>query len=213
MINLAEGLTFDQARHEYRLGAHHVPACTSVIKSSGLVPHSFIALDELERKGELGRAVHKACHLDNIGKFGNCDERVKPHLEAAIKFKHNCKSFNLISSEYQTVAFVNGMPYGMQADVNARIDGDDTVIEWKIGEPKPHHGIQLAGYAAGLPHPKWNTPIARFMARKRIAVELRANGEPKVHPYNDKSDYEVFCSLLYLASWKGRYEKIYAQNV
>ena len=132
------------------------------------------------------------------------------HLDAAIKFKCECKSFRLISSEYQMVAWVNGMPYGMQCDVNASIDRFDTVVEWKIGEPKPHHGVQLAGYAAGLPHPKYNTPIARFMSRKRIVVELRDTGQYKVHPYDDRSDYEVFCSLLHIASWKGRNGKFYS---
>lgn len=212
MSALTEGFTFNPDNHEYRLGATLIPACTSLLSSGGLVSFDFVSADVLERRGELGRQVHKACHLHNIEKLGEYDSRVKPHLHAWIEFKEQCKSFRLMSSEYQTVAVVNGMPFGMQLDCNAFVDGLDTVIELKIGDIYPHHAIQTAGYAAGLPHPKYTAPLARFMARKRIAVELRANGHPKVHRFEDRSDYEVFASLLYVASWKRRFENVYKKE-
>jgi hypothetical protein len=209
MQHLGNGFTFNAERHEYKLGTQIVPATTGVIRGSGLVPHRFIDLDELERRSELGKAVHLACHLHNLARLGDCDERVKPHLHAWIEFKQKCKSFRLISSEYQTVAFVNGMPYGMQLDCNASIDRDDTIIELKIGRVYPHHGVQTASYAAGAPHPKYDQPLARFMARKRIVVELGADGKPKLHKFEQKSDYEAFASSLYMASWKQRHGAVY----
>lgn len=212
MSTMPAGFSFDADKHEYRLGTTIVPGCTSLLVGGGLVSFDFVSRDQLERKSELGRESHRACHLHNINSLGKYDERIKKRLHAWITFKENCKSFVLISSEYQCVATFNGMHYGMKADVNARIDGDDTVIELKIGHPMPHVGVQLAGYAAGLPHPRYTAPLARFLARKRIAVELQENGLPKVHLYNERSDLDVFLSLLHTVSWKRRFDKIYKEK-
>lgn len=212
MSTLPTGFSFNAEKHEYKLGSQIVPNCTSILSSGGLVSFKFVSLDVLERRSELGREVHKACHLHNIGKLGKYDDRVKPHLHAWIMFKEQCKSFHLVSSEYQTVATINGMSYGMQCDCNARVDGIDTVIEYKIGNVYPHHAIQTAGYAAGLPHPKFTQPMPRFLARKRIAVELQQNGYPKVHRFDEKSDIDVFVSLLHTVSWKRRFEKVYKEE-
>lgn len=204
---------FDAATHQYSLAGRNVPATSNVLQSGGLVPHfDFVSEELLERRSELGREVHWACHLHNLHKLGSYDPRIKPHLHAWMAFKEKCKSFQLIASEYQTVAFADGMPYGMQLDCNALVNGTDTIIELKIGKPLPHHGLQLAAYAAGAPHGKWNTPIARFMARKRIVVELRANGNPKVHEFDERSDYQDFCSLLRIANWKRRYDHVYREE-
>lgn len=209
---LPSGFSFNAERHEYKLGSTIVPSCTTMLSSNGMVPARFVQADVFERKTELGRQVHLACHLHNLGKLGTYDPKVKPHLHAWIEFKEHCKSFTLISSEYQTVAMIYGMPFGMQADVNAYVDGRDTVIELKIGKVYPHHGIQLAGYAAGLPHPKFTAPLARFTARKRIVVELQANSHPDVHEYEEKSDFDAFISMLHLSSWKRRFEVIYKEE-
>lgn len=210
---LPTGFSFDVGKHEYRLGTTVVPSCTTILSSSGLVPSRYISADLFERRTELGKQVHLACHLHNVGKLGTYDPKVKPHLHAWITFKERCKSFTLISSEYQTVVTIAGMSYGMQPDVNAFVDGYDTVIELKIGKVYPHHAVQTAGYAAGLPHPKFTAPLGRFMARKRMVVELQANGLPDVHPHEQKSDFDVFMSLLYLETWKRRFEPIYKEKI
>jgi hypothetical protein len=211
MTEAPASFSFDASTHEYRLGSQVIPGCTSVLASSGLVQFSFVNADVLERKGELGREVHKACHYHNLDKLIRCDERVAPHLDAWITFKQTCK-FKLLSSEYQTVADIGGMHYGMQSDCNALINGSNTIVELKIGKVYAHHGVQLAGYAAGTPHPRFTNPLARFVARKRIVVELRASGKPKVHEFDDRSDYDVFCSALHIATWKRRFESSYREN-
>jgi hypothetical protein len=204
--------TFNAERHEYFVAGKPVPGCTGVLASGGLVPYAMVARDVLERRSELGREVHKACHLHNIGRLGSFDQAVKPHLEAWVYFKTHCKLFELIASEAQCVGWVDGMPFGMQLDCNAFIDGQDTMIEYKIGQAYPHHGVQLAGYAAGFPHERISTPFARFIARKRIVVELRDNGLPKVHRYEAKSDYQLFTSLLHVSAWKKQFRNVYEKE-
>ena len=105
------------------------------------------------------------------------------------------------------------MWFGMKLDCNALVDGADTIIELKIGAIYPHHAIQTAGYAVGLPHGKYTSPMARFIARKRIGVELRANGIPYVHRFEQKSDFDVFASLLFVVSWKRSHEKFYKEKI
>jgi len=203
--------SFDAAKHEYRVGSNVVPNCTSVLATGGLVPFALADADILERKSELGREVHKACHLHNIGKLGSCDSEVKPYLDSWILFK-STKKFTPLLSEFQAIGELNGMSYGMQIDCSGDLDGEDTVIEYKIGELYPHHGVQLAGYAIGLPHPRWSAPLARFASRKRIALQLRPGKMPHMEPYKERSDFYVFSSLLYVSTWKKQFKHVYKEN-
>ena len=191
-MTIAVEFAFNVERHEYSMSGKVVPGCTSVLASGGLVPYAMVSAEYLERRSELGREVHKACHLDNIGRLGSFDKAVGPHLEAWRFYKKHCRSCEILASEQQCIGYVNGMPYGMQIDTLALVDRYETMIELKIGEPYPHHGVQLAGQTAGFPHPKIQTPFARFIARKRIVVQLCEDGMPKVEPYDEKSDYEMF---------------------
>jgi hypothetical protein len=204
----AVAFTFDAAKHEYKMNGNPVPACTRVLNEGGLVAYRFVTEEILERRSELGREVHRACHLHNVGKLGQYDARVKPHLHAWIGFKEQT-GFVPLESEFQCIGYVNGMAFGMQIDCAGMLGEDEAIVDYKIGKIYPHHGVQLAAYAAGYPHKKLSTPFARFLARKRIGVELCANGRPKIHEFDHKSDFEVFASLLYVTNWKRRHERTY----
>jgi hypothetical protein len=208
---MSVAFSFDPGAHEYRVDNRVVPACTWMLATGGLVPFGRINQDVLERRSELGREVHLACHLHNIGKLGSYDKRVKPYLHSWILFKEKM-NFAPELSEFQTVATLNAMSYGMQIDSAGLLAGQDTIIDLKIGEIYPHHGIQLAGYAAGLPHKRWTAPLARFMARKRIALQLRESGLPKVTEFSEKSDFYVFTSLLYVSTWKKQFDSTYQEK-
>lgn len=209
MMTDTADFTFDAETHTYRMSSGvAVPACTWILGSGGLIAYRYVAEEVLERKSELGREVHRACHLHNFGTLGEYDPVVKPYLHAWITFKDKT-GFVPVLSEYQTIGWVNGLPFGMQIDSAGILDGRDAIVELKTGEVYPHHGVQLAGYAAGLPHEKLKTPLARFMSRKRFVVQLRENGLPKVHEFNAHSDFEVFASLLYVSGWKKQFAKIY----
>lgn len=203
---------FNPDTHEYKIGTRVVPACTHVLAGGGLVPFAMVDREILERKSELGREAHRACHLHNQGTLADCDQAVKPYLDSWILFKEKMK-FAPLFSESQMIGELNGMHYGMQIDCAGTLAGEDVIIEWKIGEIYPHHGIQLAGYAIGLPHPKWSNPLTRFMSRKRIALQLRENGSlPKIARFKEKSDFYVFSSLLYVSTWKKQFQNYYKKE-
>ena len=203
--------TFDSSAHTYHMNGVLVPGCTGVLATGGLVNFQYVTEEILERKSELGREVHRACHLHNLGTLLTYDPKVKPYLHSWITFKEKTK-YKPEQSEFQCIGWVNGLPFGMQIDNCGIVDNHEAIIELKIGEVYPHHGIQLAGYAAGLPHDKLKTPLARFMARKRYVVQLRESGLPKTHEFSAYSDFEVFASLLYVSGWKKQFKEVYLKG-
>ena len=78
---------FDEDTHVYRVLADHqaVPGCTRVLNEGGLVSFEFVDKEILERKSELGREVHKACHLYNQKKAFTCDNAVRGYLNSWIE--------------------------------------------------------------------------------------------------------------------------------
>jgi hypothetical protein len=204
--------SFDPEKHEYRVAGRAVPACTHVLAAGGLVSFNFVNEELLERKSELGTQVHKACHLFNSGKKFTCDEQIEGYLNSWETFYSRTK-LAIRLSEHRQIASVNGMEYGMQIDVEGVIRGEDVIIDIKTGQVYAHHGIQLAGYAAGLYHPQLETPMGRFRTRKRIVVQLKEDGSlAKIHRFEDKSDFDVFTSALYVTHWKMRHEKEYREK-
>src|SRR5258706_6245248 len=186
-----------------------IPGCTRVLDQGGLVSFDHVSRDILERKSELGREVHKACHLFNQGKSLICDPTVDGYLKSWIKTAKTLK-FIPRQSEFRQIATVNGMLFGMQIDVEGLVLNEDTIIDLKIGQVCPHHGIQLAGYALGLYHPRLETPAGRFRTRKRIIAQLQEDGSlAKLHRFAAKSDFDVFVSALYTTYWKMQNAKFY----
>lgn len=206
-----DGFAFDPQKHEYSLAGRIIPSCTGVISSALPFLSSFIDQDVVDKRAELGREVHKACHLHNLAKLVKCDARVEPHLEAWILFKKQT-GYKPILSEFQQIGYVNNMSFGMQIDNFGKLAGDEAVGELKIGKIYPHHGLQLAGYAAGLAHDRLSTAFARFMLRKRFAVQLGEDGIPKVTNFDQRSDFDVFASLLHAATWKMQFNSSYREN-
>ena len=209
---VAVDFTFDEDSHSYRVAGRDVPACSHVLSDGGLVNFSFVREDVLERKSELGREAHKACHLYNIGKQFTCDDAVKPYLNSWISFTERM-NFRAELSEYRMIGSVNEMQFGMQIDCMGLIRNEETIVELKIGAVLPHHGLQLAGYAAGLYHPTLKTPLGRFRQRKRIVVRLQEDGSlAKIHRFDSMSDFDVFAAALFVSSWKKQNLKPYREK-
>jgi len=206
-----DAFAFDPDKHEYSLNGRIIPSCSGVISSALQFLSPYIAEDVLEKRSELGREVHKACHLHNISKFGGCDDRVRPYLDAWIRFKEQT-GYKPILSEFQQIGHLNAMTFGMQIDNFGFLKKDETLAELKIGKVYPHHGVQLAGYAAGLAHDRLATALARFMVRKRMVVQLGADGFPKVTVFGQRSDFDVFASLLHASTWKMQFNSVYREN-
>ena len=197
--------SFQPETHEYFFSGEPIPSCTEALEIAGMIDFDHVSAELLERKGELGREVHKARHLHDEGRLLSYDPAVGNYLIAWTTFRKDSGFIPRLSEHWQG-AELNGMRYGMQLDAIGKFPGDriETIIDVKIGEIYPHHPIQLAGYAAGLDHPSFSTPLSRFYARKRAIVQLRSDGTYKLRFFDDRGDFDVFVSALYIAAWKKR---------
>jgi hypothetical protein len=203
--------TFEEETHTYQTATGRAPSCTDILALGGFVDFRFVNEDHLERKSEIGREVHKACHLYNTGKPFTCDDQIRGYLGSWEEWCLRTK-FKVWLSEHQQIGIVNAMQYGMQLDVAGDLQGEETVIDYKTGVIMPHHGIQLAGYAGGLYHPRFESSLARFRVRKRIVVQLQKDGSlAKIRRFEDKSDFDAFTAALFTTYWKMKHGKFYKE--
>ena len=196
-----DGFSFNPESHEYLFEGRPIPSCTGILQDAGLVSFEHVAEDLLEWKSDLGREVHKARHLHDEGRLLSYDPQIGNYLIAWTAFRSESGFIPELSEHWQG-AEINAMRYGMKLDVCGKLKGISTILDVKTGEIYPHHSIQLAGYAAGLAHAIYSTPLSRFYARKRAIVQLRSDGSYRLKYLEDRRDFEVFVSALHIASWK-----------
>jgi hypothetical protein len=215
---VSDAFTFDQEKHLYRLPTGRIiPGHTRVLDLGGLVDYNAIAPDILEHKSELGREVHAATRLHDLGKVFSFDPRMAGYLAAWIGFREQT-GFVPFLREHRGVYQINGLSFGMQIDALGYLSEHDarkqteTCVEIKICTTiAPHHGVQLAAQAAGVVHGGLASPLARFLSRKRIVVQLKDDGRWKIHSFDERSDFEAFTSALFLTYWKMQHEKFYRE--
>lgn len=203
----ASAFTFNESTHVYSQGSKTLPGCTRVIDHSGLTSYENIKSDILERKSQLGRAVHDAAHYHDEADLDPryVSDEVRGYLESWITWRRHMK-FEALAIEFQQIGAVNGMPFGMKLDRYGLVAKRPAIVEIKISaQIQDWHGIQLAGYAAGYRGPDMalSSPIARFALRDRYVVQLKPDGSmPRMKQFEDRKDFEVFTWALGLTHWK-----------
>ncbi len=214
LSDVGKGFTFDEEKHLYRLDdGRIIPGHTRVLDLGGLVPYAHIEPDILERKSAIGREAHLACLLHDQEKVFTFDPRVEGYLNAWIDFR-KVTGFKPFLCEYRDVYVFAGLPFGMQIDRLGRYPGEkqDTVIELKTcAQVMPHHGVQLAAQAGGVELNGIESPLARFLSRKREVIQLKPSGKWKRHPCTEKLDWEMFLHALAVTWWKTEREKFYSE--
>lgn len=206
---------FDEVSHLYSLSdGRIVPGHTRVLEFGGLVNYQDIAPEIIERKSEIGREVHRASKMYDDGVLiKKIDPRIEGYLDAWIDFRRHSK-FTPFLREHRGVYWIDGLPFGMQIDALGMMAGirEEVSVELKTcTQILPHHGVQLAAQAAGVAKNGVQSPLAKFLTRKRIAVQLRADGSFKVHTFEDRSDFEAFRAALFTTHWKMQHRKFYEE--
>lgn len=199
------GFNFDERTHTYSQGGIVVPGCTRILDHAGLSNYDMVRADILERRSALGRAVHSACHFLDEGDLDwtTVVDSARGYIES---WGILCEDMRFVPRiiEHQCIAEIDGMPYGMKIDREGLINGEEAIIEIKITRQiHASHGIQLAGYALGLPHAKLTTPMARFMNRRRFVAKLDEHGKKaRLASFDSKTDAGVFTAGLVISHWK-----------
>ena len=197
--NVHRGVTLalDQRTHTYYVNDLVVPGVTGTLDM--LSQYEGIPSPVLEYKSAIGRAVHKACELDDLGDLDeeSVGPNCLPYLQAWRQFRADMK-LEIIAVEQWV--YHPKKRYAGQLDVVGRMAGAVWIIDRKCTATLSRVcGLQTAAYMAA-----WNEggQPANHLATKRAAVQLRPDGRYMFQEYSDTRDFTVYCAALLLSSWR-----------
>ena len=172
-------LVFDENRHRYYLNGALVPNVTAVLEGAGLIDYGFLGA-RCQLYLARGQAVHRATADDDHGILAedSMPPEIVEYLEAWRAFKRTY-CFRPMLIEHR----VSNPRYGYAGTldrVGSIRDGTEILLDIKTGVAPAWTAVQVAAYAACLPHPR---------TRRRRCVELHRDGTYRVIPY-ETSDYQ-----------------------
>ncbi len=186
-------LAFDEASHTYRLEGRVVPSVTQVLDP--LYDFSRVPPEVLERKRQLGTAVHKAVELDIAGTLD--PDSIAPELDGYLRAwaQFKASGFHPQASELR-LASKSG--YAGTLDLICTQGPDVWLIDIKTAaQHSPVMALQTAAYAQLYAE---HDPARATV--KRGAVLLAPDGTFNLIPHTDRSDLRVFLSLLTIHQWR-----------
>lgn len=189
------GLTFDEATHTYRFNGNVVPGVTSILKP--LTNYDSVPAAVLDAASLFGKAVHRACELDDLGELDEAalDVALVPYLQAWRNFSAD---YAVEWEVIETPMYHQALRYAGTADRIGKVRRLSAVVDIKTTyELMPTNGPQLAAYA------RLHAPVLGNLL-DRIGVQLKADGTYVAKPYTDPTDWPVFASLLTLRNWCAR---------
>lgn len=188
-------LQFDEPSHTYSFGGQIVPSVTQVL--APIKPDfSRVPPAILERKREIGNAVHLATELDDEDDLDDdsVPEEIRPYVEAWRSFKRGTGCV-VIANERRVFHPVLRFA-GTLDRVLKMPDGDHWLVDLKTSsELYPSYGPQLAGYELALIHNDERVDV-------RAAIQLMPDGKFRIERYTNPNDESVFRACLAIHHWK-----------
>lgn len=189
-------LAFDEAAHAYTWAGKPVPGVTSVLER--LTSFEYVPPAALERARTLGRAVHIACELDDLGDLveGSVAGPLRPYLAAYRKFRA------AVSPTWEGIeeqVFHPIHEYAGTLDRRGTMYKAPGVLDIKTGIPLPVVRLQTAAYVEA-----WcATRTVPSTYYRRWALYLRADGSYLLREVKTgRDDFRVFLSALNLYRWE-----------
>lgn len=193
LVGGAGPVRFVEKTHEYFVGADKVPSVTTVLESERLVDLDGVPEALLEYSRGLGKAVHRATELNDVGDLDDAtlDPAIEPYLKAWKRFRYDT---GFVVESLERVVFNPVYRYAGTLDRLGRFGGGrgvSAIIDIKTGAPRKSTGYQLAAYLGAL-------PIVEQRNRRRFACHLLADGRYALVEYVKPSDWNVFLAALTL---------------
>jgi hypothetical protein len=182
-------LTFDDARHTYRLDGIIIPSVSTIMEPLSNAKYKGISESTLSRAADKGTGVHNA--IENWTKYGIEDilEEHRPYFDAFLQWWEETKP-EVVGSECRV--YHKLMRYGGTIDLLAYIDGKLTLVDYKTTYKVSDMtcGVQLEAYAQAC------ASHGIKVERKRI-LHLTKKGEFEYRPYPDMDPerWRVFGAL------------------
>ena len=184
-------LTFDEARHEYRLLGGVVPSVTQIL--APLVDLSGIPRAVLDAKRQLGQDVHYACQLLDEGDLDedSVEEQIEPYLQAYKRFKADTGAVVLLNEQRVADPL---LLYAGTLDRVMGIKDEKWLVDLKTCISTPLAvGPQTAAYLRAL----GDTSVTR-----RAALRLRPDGTYRLDALTEPNDWSAFMACLTLHRFK-----------
>tara|TARA_R100001244_G_scaffold79405_2_gene62452 strand:- start:1438 stop:2130 length:693 start_codon:yes stop_codon:yes gene_type:complete len=217
---MMHAINFDVEKHEYSINGQVKPSVTQILRGVNLSPR-FDGVSDVDMTWYMDRGtmVHKAMHhiCDWTVKEANKDnpmpgDKAGKFLHDYIQLQDDIIKGYLISGMHflggallSPVPFITELPvycesqdYCGTIDLIATVEFEgerhEAIIDWKCGQPQQTTAFQLAGYALAYSKDKHHDLL-------RLAVHLdKKGGEPRILPYRQQGDFQVFKSARYLYS-------------
>jgi len=214
-----EQFSFNDDRHEYSVGGVVIPSVTQILSSLGYSNYEIVERlnpEALERKRQLGKLVHQACHYHDENDLPLQRQSVEAALNALhvdvagrvrayLKFR-NDTGYAPFVNEGRGVGELYGMKYGMQFDSIGQCNskGPFWLVDLKnaAGGPQRAWAIQTAAYAMG----QRAIPKVIPSAFVRVIVQLFDDGSYKLFLSTDRGskiykpeDFQVWQAALAVA--------------
>lgn len=198
-------LEFDRASHRYTLDGRPVPHVTQV--TDALSSYYGVPADVLQRKAEIGDAVHYACELDDQKDLedSSLPAEIQGYVFAWRRFKEET-GFTptfieqpVVSRFYQFAGTLDRIGvFHRHARVKPKaVCLLDLKTTFAI---LPAVGPQTAAYAQA-----WDEEHPKMRVAHRFAVQLKPDATYRLHHCTDATDLSVFTSALSLLNWKRRH--------
>lgn len=191
-------LTFDEAKHIYRLNGIVVPSVTQVMQPLSDETYRDVEPRVLARAAGKGTAVHNA--IENYLDFGI--EDVDPdHMGYFTAFLRWLSEYNpqVLASEYRL--YHKFMGYAGTADLICIIDGRLYLIDYKTTQRIEEMlvRVQLKAYAQAL-------ASLGVEPRRTAALHLRRDGTFDFQTHDGGAEsWQVFSSLLTVLKYKQKF--------
>lgn len=187
-------LTFDEALHEYRINGVVVPSVTQITRS--LTDYSRVPPAVLERKRDIGIALHKAVEIYLKGEFETAalPDTFLPYFDA---FSNWLEKERFQPDQSELRVYSEKSMYAGTLDLTGKTaKGRRALIDFKCtAKLMPAAKIQTAGYAQACM--EMGDSIA-----ERYVLQLKPDGSYRFEPCRDKADFTVFNSLLSFHHWQ-----------
>lgn len=198
-------LTFEEAKHIYRLNKLPIPSVTTLMKPLSSAVYGEIDKAVLEKAAGKGTSVHSAIEI--YVKYGmeDIEQEFKPYFDAFLKWYSDNK---VVPFGSEVRLYHKEMLYAGTADLLASVSGVDTLIDFKTSASTCPmlYPVQLEAYTKALVSMYGNEAK---ISRKAI-VHLKSDGNYEVLEYApcDMEAWRVFTALLSIHNYKRKFNYI-----
>lgn len=187
MINrLFKDLFVDPEAHEYWLHDIRLPSVTDTLDP--LVNYDGVMARVLERKRQIGQALHECIALGDKLDSDSVDPLVLPYFQAWQKF---LSESGFVPHEHEISGFHQLYQFAGTWDLVGDLNGKLALLDTKTTAViSPVNGLQTAAYKAIRDQGQ------RRKIQQRFTLQLKPDASYRLQEHDDPRDFSVFLACL-----------------